>query len=789
MKLFEKNSRGRGDTLPFIPLKDMVLFPKMVMPLVTSRSGSIQAAEKGMTSERLVMIGSQRTPKQEPGESDFFRSGTLAKIIQMMKLPDNSVRVLVEGRERCTITSFQKKGELYQVKYKVIRPSDFLPENIGNLMKAVQQSFRTYASVVRKIPPEAVKLSDSASGPDALADIISAHLPVKIEQKEELLTMADPVSRLEKIVEYLEVETEVQELRKRIAGRVKKKMEKNQRDFILNEQLREIKKEMGSEEDDPSGTGDLERKLKEKELPEQARAKAEKELKRLSKLQPISPEAGILRTYLEWITDLPWTERNRDNSDIQGAAAILDEDHYDMEKPKERILDYIAVRTLSKQLKGPILCFVGPPGTGKTSLGQSLARALGRSFVRISLGGVRDEAEIRGHRKTYVGALPGKIIQSMRKAGTVNPVFLLDEIDKLGADYRGDPSAALLEVLDPEQNKTFTDHYLEVPYDLSDIIFITTANSLHTIPHPLRDRMEIIPLPGYTDMEKTMIARNFIIPKQLKENGLDWADVRFTDEAVKSIIHDYTMESGVRNLEREIAAVIRKVARKVVSLPEEQRDNFAENITPHEVQEYLGKIKFKRDLLHKSERPGLSYGLAWTETGGTVLPVEALVFDGKGGMLLTGSLGDVMKESAQTALSFIKANAREFRLSSDFSKEKEIHIHVPEGAIPKDGPSAGITITAALLSAFSGIPVKDQYAMTGEVTLTGRLLPVGGIKEKVLAAYRNKMKAVVLPEGNRKDMDDIPGEVRESIDFIFTDSVIEGLTKLFPERLTEIRSI
>jgi ATP-dependent Lon protease len=790
MKLFEKGTKGRTEKLPFIPLKDLVIFPKMVMPILTARTGSIKAAEQAMSGERLLLVGCQKNSVQEPEEEDLYRAGTVAKILQMMKLPDGSARILVEGKSRSRITSFSKKDKTLQAKYKSIQ-SDLSPTpEIFPLIQAVKQTFRQYAKQLKKIPDETVKAADSAQDPDNLTDIICGHLPIKVEQKIELLTMSDPKERIEKLAEILEVESEIQEVRKRIAGKVKKNMEKNQKDFFLNEQIKEIQREMGKDGEDPAGTGDLEAKLKEKDLPEYVRAKAEKELKRLNKIQPISPEAGILRTYLEWIIDLPWENRTSDNKDINGAAKILDEDHYDMEKPKERILDYIAVRTLTEKLKGPILCFIGPPGTGKTSLGQSLARALGRSFVRISLGGVRDEAEIRGHRKTYVGALPGKILQSMRKAGSANPVFLLDEIDKLGSDYRGDPSAALLEVLDPEQNSTFTDHYLEIPYDLSDVIFITTANSLHTIPHPLRDRMEIIHIPGYTDIEKTMIAKNFIIPKQLKENGLEWANLSFQDDAVKTIIHDYTLESGVRNLEREIASVIRKVARKVVAIPEDQgRKDFTETLTPDTVREYLGKIKFKRDLLHQNDKPGLSYGLAWTETGGTVLPVEALIFDGKGGMLLTGSLGDVMKESAQTALSFIKATTRAFRLPAGFSKEKEIHIHVPEGAIPKDGPSAGITITAALLSAFSGIPLKEGYTMTGEVTLTGRLLPVGGIKEKVLAAYRHNMKTVVLPEGNRKDMEDIPAEVREVMDFVFFDSVTDALREMFPKVLTEIRSV
>jgi ATP-dependent Lon protease len=566
--------------------------------------------------------------------------------------------------------------------------------------------------------------------------------------------------------------------------------------------------------------------------------KALRELSRLSKLQPMSPESGVLRTYLEWIADLPWAERRQDNKDIDKAASILDEDHYDLKKAKERILDFIAVRQLKEKIKGPILCLVGPPGTGKTSLGKSIARALDREFVRISLGGVRDEAEIRGHRKTYVGALPGKILQSMKKVGSINPVFLLDEIDKINSDFRGDPASALLEVLDPEQNHTFMDHYLELPYDLSNVMFITTANSMYTIPYPLRDRMEIIEIPGYTEYEKIKIATEFIVPKQLEENGLAGARIRFQSEALKTIIQGYTMESGVRNLEREIASVIRKVAReavrkgfipvdvspaedgteegagpaggvtpgtvaspepdeistaeageRVVTVPEEEAHTdppgrtieFSATITPKKIEKYLGTRKFQDDLVYRDSHPGLAHGLAWTETGGTLLPIEVATIEGQGDLILTGSLGEVMKESARTALSFIRGHYRRFSLAADFQRGLDVHIHVPEGAIPKDGPSAGITIAAALVSAFTGRAVKKGYAMTGEITLTGRLLAIGGIKEKVLAAHRNKMQKVLMPESNRKDTEELPREVRSQIDLVFADSALDALLQLFPE--------
>ena len=533
----------------------------------------------------------------------------------------------------------------------------------------------------------------------------------------------------------------------------------------------------------PSGAKELERRIKEANPPKEVLAKAESEIKRLSRLQPMSPESGVLRTYLEWIADLPWSKKSTDNKDIDLAAKILDEDHYNMKKAKERILDFIAVRQLKESMKGPILCLVGPPGTGKTSLGRSIARALDREFVRVSLGGVKDEAEIRGHRKTYVGALPGKVIQSMKKAGTVNPVFLLDEIDKMSSDFRGDPSSALLEVLDPQQNNTFVDHYLEMPYDLSKVMFLTTANSLHTIPYPLLDRMEIIEIPGYTDFEKERIASQFIIPRQLEENGLEWADISFQKSAILNIIRKYTMESGVRNLEREIATVIRKIARKAVSggYSEKSEEAFKVTVTSKSLKKHLGNPRFEDDIVYKKNRKGLVYGLAWTEMGGKILPIEASLLKGTGKLILTGSLGDVMKESAQIALSFIREHFREFNLESDFHEEIDIHIHVPQGAIPKDGPSAGITMTTAMISALTEKIVRPQTAMTGEITLTGRILPIGGVKEKVLAAYRNKMTAVILPEENRKDTEELPSEVLREIDFFYADSIQNAMKNLFED--------
>jgi ATP-dependent Lon protease len=825
MKFFEKTLR-KGETLdlPVVPLRDLVVFPGMVVPVFGGRRPTIEAIEEAMAGNRKVFLLSQRTVTQDPREEDLYTTGCVGHILQMMKLPDNSVRILVEAQERASLVTYSKREPFFRVEAKTIRDGTELSTLIVSLMRTVQETFKVYTTYNKKIPPEVLSSVDRADNPDKLVDVVCAHGSFKIDKKIELLGMINTENRLRELVSTLQSENEILELQQKITGRVKKRIEKGQREYFLQEQMKEINRELGREPEDPSGVKELEDKIRTKGLPEEVLSKVKKELKRLEKLQTFSPEAGILRTYVEWITDLPWNEKTEDSRDIERAAVVLDEDHYDLKKPKERILDFIAVHQLKEKVKGPILCFVGPPGTGKTSLGKSVARCLGRTFVRISLGGVRDEAEIRGHRKTYVGALPGKIIQSMRKAGNRNPVFLLDEVDKMSSDFRGDPASALLEVLDPEQNATFVDHYLEVPYDLSNVMFITTANSLHNIPYALRDRMEVIEIPGYTEYEKLKIAEGFIIPKQLVENGLDWAKINFRRDGIKEIVQNYTMESGVRNLEREIAHVIRKLAREAVrrgyaaplplspapagltqtedlaedaSAGEEEETSavplkplkpFSITVNAKSIQQYLGNPKYKRDILYKESRAGLAYGLAWTELGGTILPVEAAVFEGKGDLLLTGSLGDIMKESALTSYSYLKSYAHRFKLTSDFYRGKDIHIHVPAGAIPKDGPSAGVTITAALLSALSGVALNPGFAMTGEITLTGRILPIGGIKEKVLAAHRNHMVHVLLPEENRKDIDEIPKEVITAMDFVFVDTILEALMALFPPELFQVRA-
>ncbi len=783
--------------LPLVPLRELVVFPHMVVPFFVGRPGSLHAVEEAMSSDRLVFLSCQMNGTDDPSEGDIYKAGTVARILQMLKLPDGKVRVLAEGKQRGIIQKFAKRGDHFRVEFNTSGEDEAVAPQTTALMSSVHEAFKRYTKYQKKMSPEAVAAIEKAESPEKLVDLICANMPLKIPKKVELLGIEDGADRLEALILTIDAERELLALQNRINSKVRHRMEKSQKDYFLNEQLKEINRELGRDEGDATGATELERRLKEKRLPTEVLEKGAKECKRLSKLQPMSPEAGVLRTYLEWITDLPWGEYSKDNKDIELAAKILDEDHYDMKKPKERVLDFIAVRQLKERIKGPILCFVGPPGTGKTSLGKSVARALGREFVRVSLGGVRDEAEIRGHRKTYVGALPGKIIQSMKRVGTSNPVFLLDEVDKISSDFRGDPASALLEVLDPEQNHNFVDHYLEVSYDLSAVMFIATANSVYNIPYALRDRMEIIEIPGYTDLEKVQIAHEFIIPKQLRENGLDWAHVSFQKSSILEIIHGYTMESGVRNLEREIAAVVRKIARDAIKRghvptpPEEETPReggpddtvgrnveFTAVVTPSKILKYLGNPRFQGDLVYRDARPGLAHGLAWTEIGGTLLPVEVAVLDGPGDLILTGSLGDVMKESARTALSFLKVHYRRLGLRADFAVEKDIHVHVPEGAIPKDGPSAGITLAAAILSAFTGAPVRKGFAMTGEITLTGRILPIGGVKEKVLAAYRNKMHTVVMPEGNRNDIDELPKEVRTAMKFFFTDSALDALLTL-----------
>lgn len=770
--------------LPLLAVKDVLVFPQMVAPFFAGKGHSIKALEVALAEGQEIYLVPQknRDPDHEPNEGDLHPLGVVAGILQTLKLPDGTVRVLVEGRERARLLKYQSKNDYVRAE---IQPLDTVVEvknEILSLTQVVLTTLKSYKDLQSKLSKEKLALLWETDKPDTMVDLLVPHLNLTDEKKLEFFLETRPAVRLENLAVTLQVEFELAGLQTEIHKKVKGRLEQNQREYYLNEQLKEIHKELGHD-DDPTGSIDLRRRVEALDAPQEVKDKALKECNRLARLQATTPEAGILRTYLEWVTDLPWGKKTDDQSSIAAAEAILDEDHFDMKKVKQRILDFLAVRRVADRLKGPILCLVGPPGTGKTSLGRSVARALGRKFVRISLGGVRDEAEIRGHRKTYVGALPGKIVQSMKKAGTSNPVFLLDEIDKMTSDSRGDPAAALLEVLDPEQNATFTDHYLEVAYDLSDVLFITTANSLHTIPRPLQDRMEVIEVPGYTDVEKQKIAEGFIVPKQARENGLGDHQVSFTPEALQAIIHRYTSESGVRGLERQVATVLRKTVRRLLEAGTltSETEALVLEITEDQVKADLGLPLWRDDKTLLEPRAGVANGLAWTEVGGKVLSVEVSLFPGKGEFILTGSLGDVMKESARIALSYLKAHGSRWGLEADFAKDKDIHIHFPEGAIPKDGPSAGITVIASLLSAFRGQPLVAGTAMTGEVTLTGRVLPIGGVKEKVLAAHRRGLKRVFLPEDNRRDLEEVPEEAVAGSQFLFASTVEAALPLLFPE--------
>jgi ATP-dependent Lon protease len=806
--------RSRTADLPLVPMRDIVVFPHMIVPFFVGRPRSVKAVEAAMAGDRMLLLAAQRsTETEDPVEGDIHAVGTISKILQMLRLPDGTIRLLAEGLERARIVRYARGAEILRVAVEHIPPSQepAATEAVTALMRAVHQEFDRFCSLSNKVSSDVVGSGERIESADRLVDMICANVPLKVSQKVELLGMSGAHERLEGLATALVAESKVLEIEHDIHDKVRKKLERSQKEYFLHEQMREIQRELGSDGDEASGVRELEERLKGRKLPEEVATKTARELKRLGRMQPMSPESAVLRTYLEWVSDLPWDEATPDCRDIESARRILDEDHYDLKTVKERILDFIAVRILKGTVKGPILCFVGPPGIGKTSLGRSVARALGRRFVRISLGGVRDEAEIRGHRKTYVGALPGKIVQSMKKAGAVNPVFLLDEVDKMSSDYRGDPASALLEVLDPEQNSTFVDHYLEVPYDLSRVMFITTANSAHNIPHALRDRMEVIEIQGYSELEKVRIAEEFLVRKQREENGLAWASIGFERSALVGLIRGYTMESGVRNLEREIANVLRKIARDAVArgmaapvpvdtpaaqdgatpavaapveaatgVPAGGVAPFSVTVTEASLEGYLGKPKRTELTYARESKPGLAYGLAWTELGGTLLPVEVAILEGKGRLILTGNMGQVMKESAQASLSFLRAHAAALGIKNDFARHRDIHIHIPEGAIPKDGPSAGITITAALLSAARRVRVAAGHAMTGEITLTGRLLPIGGVKEKVLAAHRHGFSHVLMPSLNTRDTEELPAEVLGALELHYADSVLDALQALLP---------
>ncbi len=761
--------------LPLLPLRDIVVFPQMVAPLFVGREKSVAALSQAMsTQEKTIFLATQRKAGVDnPTEKDINRTGVIGTVLQLLRLPDGTVKALVEGKQRARIRRFIRQDNYFEVELERMVEAVGPEAEAEALARAVMESFEEYAKINKGISKELINKVASISDYSQLADTIAANFAFKLEDKQRLLDAAAINKRLNLLLRLIKLEIEVFRMDQRIKGRVKEQMEKTQKNYYLNEQMRAIRKEMGTDDDGSDELQELEKRIKRKRMSREAAAKVRQEFKKLKLMTPMSAEATVVRNYIDWIINLPWYERSRVRHDIEEAERILDEDHYGLEKPKERILEYLAVQSLVKKIRGPILCLVGPPGVGKTSLARSVARATGRRFVRLSLGGVRDEAEIRGHRRTYIGAMPGKIIQSLRKVGVNNPVFCLDEVDKMSMDFRGDPSSALLEVLDPEQNFAFNDHYLDLDYDLSEILFITTANTLPDIPLPLQDRMEIIRLPGYTEYEKYHIARDFLVPKQIKFNGLKPEQIRFSEQAVYTIIQRYTREAGVRNLEREIASICRKVARKVVKSGTDA--NRVIKITASSIQKYLGPPKFRHGQIEQKDQIGIVTGLAWTQVGGELLCVETLTMPGKGKLIVTGKLGEVMKESAQAALSFVRSRAASLGLEPDFYQKLDLHIHIPEGAIPKDGPSAGIAMCTALVSALTRKPARREVAMTGEITLRGQVLPIGGLKEKLLAAHRGGIKKVIIPKENEKDLRDIPATISKQLEVVTVEHMDEVL--------------
>ncbi len=788
--LFDEVEETISGDYPLLPLRDTVVFPQMIAPLMVGRDRSIKAVEAAVGTDNLIVAVAQRDPEvQDPDLDDLYSVGVEMVIGRLLRLPDGSTNILAQGRRRVRIVELSQTRPYLRARVEPLQ--DLFKATLGTeaLMRVVLSLFEKVVQLSRTLPEDAYVAAMNLAEPGALADLIASLLDLEVGVRQELLETLDPTQRLQRLSILLAQELDVLELESSIHNKVQQEVDRSQREFFLREQMRAIQTELGELDIEMAEIRDLEEKVAQVEMPEEVRAKARKELARLKAMPPAAPEIGIIRTYLDWLLELPWTTATQDNLDIAQVAKVLDANHYGLPKAKERILEYLAVRKLSDgkpSTRSPILCFVGPPGTGKTSLGRSIAEALGRRFVRVSLGGIHDEAEIRGHRRTYIGALPGRIIQTMRVAGTVNPLFMLDEIDKVGVDFRGDPSAALLEVLDPEQNHAFSDHYLDVPYDLSRVIFITTANILDPIPPALRDRMEVIEFPGYIEEEKLAIARQFLIPRQLAENGLNTPERRldFSEKALRTMIREYTYEAGVRNLEREIANVCRKVARRVAEGKPVPRHILAQSLP-----RYLGPPRFLRDEADRTDEIGLAIGIAWTEAGGDLLPVEVSLMEGKGSLILTGQLGEVMQESAQAALSYARSHAHELGIEDvDFDK-LDIHIHVPEGAIPKDGPSAGVTMATALISALIRRPVHGDMAMTGEITLRGRVLPIGGLKEKVLAAHRAGLKTVLLPKQNKKDMVEIPRRVKRDLKFIFVDRMEEVLpVALLPDSPARVRN-
>jgi len=777
-----KLSKGTGNTAnvesiyPLLPLRDIVVFPYSVVPLFVGREKSIDALEYDLKNEKSLFLTTQKDAKiNDPSEDDIYRVGTLSTILQLLKLPDGTVKVLIEGKKRAMIRRIIPNTHFLEVSVEEINDFQKITNVIEALMRNLKNSFEIFVKLNKKISQDMLMLSSvlSIDDPSRLVDTIVVHVNIKLEDKQDILETFNPAERLEKLFQLIESEIEILQIEKKIKTRVRKQMEKSQKEYYLNEQMRAIQKEMGEKDEFKTELKELEENIKKKKMSKEATAKVEKEFKKLKMMAPMSAEATVVRNYIDWLISLPWYDGTEDKLDITEAEKILDADHYGLKQVKERIVEYLAVQSLVKKMKGPILCLVGPPGVGKTSLAKSVARATGRKFVRCSLGGVRDEAEIRGHRRTYIGSMPGKIIQSIKKAGSNNPVFLLDEVDKMSTDFRGDPSAALMEVLDPEQNQAFNDHYIDVDYDLSEVMFITTANTLFSIPLPLQDRMEIIRIAGYTELEKLNIAKKFLILKQIEAHGLAEKNVVFSLHAILGVIRRYTREAGVRNLEREIASICRKVAKEVVK----KGKNTKISIQSRRLQQYLGIPKYRYGKVEEDDTVGLATGLAWTEVGGELLDIEVTVMPGKGKLTVTGKLGDVMQESAHAALSYVRSRAELFGLERNFYQNIDIHIHVPEGAIPKDGPSAGITIATSITSALIKKPVRKDIAMTGEITLRGRVLPIGGFKEKVLAAHRGGMKTIIIPKENEKDIKEVPAKILKTVDIVMVEHMDEVLKR------------
>ena len=764
-----------GDVYPLLPLRDIIVFPHMVVPLFVGREKSINALEEAMSQDKEILLAAQKKAKtNDPTPEDIFEVGTVGTIIQLLRLPDGTVKVLVEGKRRARISRFVPNEEYFLCATEPVEEVYAANVEVEALIRSVQSAFDVYAKLNKRIAPEMLMTVQTIDDPSKLADTVVVHLTsIKLADRQEILETIDPAKRLERLFQLMNAEIEILQVEKKIRSRVKKQMEKTQKEYYLNEQMQAIQKELGERDEFKSEIQELEQQIKQKQLSKEAHLKTRKELKKLKMMQPMSAEATVIRNYIDWVLALPWGDKTEENYDIDAAEEILDEDHYGLKKPKERIVEYLAVQALVRKLKGPVLCFVGPPGVGKTSLARSIARATGREFVRLSLGGVRDEAEIRGHRRTYIGALPGRLIQQLRKIGANNPVFLLDEVDKMSSDFRGDPASALLEVLDPEQNHSFNDHYLDLDYDLSDVMFITTANTLQGIPLPLRDRMEILEISGYTEFEKLNIATRYLVPRQRKNAGLVEIEVDITENAIRQIIHYYTMESGVRNLEREIGSICRKIARQVLKDGEDAKTK-SYRIEAKDIAEYLGVPKYRPDKTNEKDQVGLTNGLAVNAFGGSILECEVAVVPGKGKLHITGLLEKGMQESAQAAMSYIRSRQKVLGLEEDFHSRYDIHIHFPN-FVPKDGPSAGITMATGIASALLKIPVRKTVAMTGEITLRGRILPIGGLKEKLLAAHRAEIQVVLIPKENQKDLKEIPRRVLNALRIVLVEHMDEVL--------------